>query len=551
MGFGKGLFLAVAATLLSLVAVSGPWLGTSQAMDCSTDAFQALGLIDEQFGKPVMNLSATPVAADPQLPAYCDVRGTIWPEIKFRVALPATTWNGKFYMAGGGGFNGIIPNLNMGLVLNYATAGTDSGHDASKEPLATFAYNPPDNSNPNAGQKKLDFAYRSYRETALLAKRVVKAFYGSDARYSYWVGCSEGGREALLMAQRFPELFNGIVVGAPILNLTKAHMWSLWNPQALSGNGSIAVNQLPLLADKVYAKCDGIDGLVDGLIDDPRKCSFDPAANLPKCDEASPSCFTAGQIEALKKIYDGVRTSKGELLFPGMPPGAEVLAPDSGWDQWIIGNPSRQQLYGESSMRFLSLTPQPGPAWNWREYNFETDPPRMTTSSLFFDMINPDLRPFKARGGKIIHYHGWADTALTPLMTINYYESVLKFMGEKETNEFYTLYMIPGMFHCGGGVGCFDRNGDIVNLVNAVVDWVEKGIAPQAIVGSRIVNNLVVRTRPLCPYPAVERYSGTGDINKGENFVCVAPTGDLVERDGNLFFVHSRFVAKLAVSLST
>ena len=525
MEFGKGFFVALFVILLSLTVVFGPGAGVSGAMDCSTAAFQALPLFDEQFGKPVTGLTATPVAAGPEVPAYCDVRGTMWPEIKFQVVLPSTTWNGKFYMAGGGGFDGRIPNLNTGLALRYATAGCDSGHDGAKEPLATFAYNPPDNSNPNAGQKKLDFAFRSYRETALLAKKIVKAFYGRDARYSYWVGCSEGGREALLMAQRFPELFDGIVVGAPILDLTGAHMWSLWNAQALLGSGSIQVSQLPLLAKAVYAKCDGIDGLVDGLIDDPRACHFDPVTDLPTCDSPSPSCFTTGQIEALKKIYNGVKTSKGGRLFPGEPFGAEVLAPESGWEHWIIGNPSRQQLFGDSSMKFLCLEPQPGPAWTWKEYNFDTDPPRMAAASLLFDMVNPDLRPFKARGGKMIHYHGWGDTALTPLMSVNYYESVMKVMGEKETKEFYKLYMVPGMFHCGGGVGCFDgnRDVDVVKLVNAVAAWVEKGIAPEAIVGSRIVDNRVVRTRPLCPYPEVEKYSGKGDIDKAENFTCVMP----------------------------
>jgi feruloyl esterase len=254
-------------------------------------------------------------------------------------------------------------------------------------------------------------------------------------------------------------------------------------------------------------------------------CAFDPAADLPICDAATPTCFTKDQAAALKKIYDGVRTSKGDLLFPGMPPGAEVPGPASGWDEWIIGNPSRQQLYGESSVRFLSLTPQPGPSWSWKDYNFDTDPPRMAPSSLFLDTINPDLRPFKARGGKIVYYHGWADTALTPLMTINYYESVLTLMGKKETDDFLRLYMIPGMFHCGGGVGCFDRSGDVVKLLHAVSDWVEKGVAPQVLVGSRIVDNKVVRTRPLCPYPTVEKYNGNGDINNAENFVCAPPTG--------------------------
>ncbi len=455
-------------------------------------------------------------------PAYCEVRGILTPEIKFTVKLPAA-WNGRFYMVGGGGFNGGINDGAMmpAVVRGYATAGTDSGHDGQKEKLATFAYNPPDNSNPNALQKKLDFAYRSYYDTAVLAKKIVKTFYESDIRHSYWVGCSEGGREALLMAQRFPELFDGIVVGAPILDLTKAHMWSIWNPRALAGEGAVAVNQLPFLADAIYRKCDGIDGLVDGLIDDPRTCTFDPAKDLPKCDAASPACFTAGQIAALKKVYDGVKTSRGELLFPGMPPGAEVLAPASGWDQWLIGNPSRQQAYGESSMQYLSLNPQPGPGWKWTDFNFDTDPQRMAVSSVLFDMTDPYLGPFKARGGKLIQYHGWADTALTPLMSINYYEDVFKVMGEKETKSFYKLYMLPGIFHCGGGAGCYDRS-DVNIWFDKVVDWVEKGAEPQAIVGSRKdASGKVTRTRPFCSYPMVARYTGKGDINDAASFTCV------------------------------
>ncbi len=467
-------------------------------------------------------VSAEMKPATAGVPEYCEVRGTIMPEIKFAVKLP-TAWNGKFYMVGGGGFNGSISDGAMmpAVAGGYATAGTDSGHDGQKEPLAKFAYNPPDNSNPNALRKKLDFAYRSYYDTAILAKKIIRTYYGSDIRYAYWVGCSEGGREALLMAQRFPELFNGIIVGAPILNLTKAHMWSLWNPRALLGDGSIAVNQLPFLADAIYKKCDSIDGLVDGLIDDPRTCTFDPAKDLPKCDTASPTCFTAGQMEALKKIYDGVRTSRGELLFPGMPPGAEVLAPASGWDQWLIGNPSRQQAYGESSMQYLCLTPQPGPAWKWTDYNFDTYPARMADNSIIFDMTNPNLTPFKTRGGKIIHYHGWADTALTPLMSINYYEDVLKLLGDRETKSFYKLYLLPGIFHCGGGAGCYDRN-DVNIWFDKLVDWVEKGVEPQAVVGSRKdASGKVTRTRPFCAYPLVDRYVGKGDINDAANFTCV------------------------------
>jgi feruloyl esterase len=428
-------------------------------------------------------------------------------------------------MAGGGGFNGSLPNLNQGLTLNFATAGTDSGHAGF--PLdASFAYNPPDNSNPNAAQKKEDFSFRSYHETAHLAKKIIKAFYGHHPRYSYWVGCSEGGREALMMAQRFQDLFDGIIAGAPVLYLTKAHMWSIWNPRALL-DGPVTADQLPFLADAIYWKCDGIDGLVDGLIDDPRNCAFDPRKDLPICSTASATCFTTAQTEALHKIYDGVRNSAGRLLFPGQPPGAEVFAGGvSGWVPWIIGSPSLQELIGTSSMQYFSLTPPPGPTWKITDYNFDTDPARMLQTSKMVDMINPNLWEFKHRGGKMIHYAGWADTALTPLMTVNYYESVLDFMGKENTKEFYKLYMIPGMAHCGGGVGCFDSrtNGDVIKLLDAVVEWVEHGIEPYTFVGSRVDNNgTVLRTRPLCPYPAVERYLGKGDINDAKSFVCVVP----------------------------
>ncbi len=515
MGSVKSLMVIVAM----LLVIS--FLGVKPG-HCAVNCADLPGMISDPGLTGPLSAQAKPAAGG--MAEYCEVRGILAPEIKFAVKLPLG-WNERFYMAGGGGFNGIINDGAMmpALGRGYATAATDSGHDGQKEKLATFAFNPPDNSNPNALQKKLDFAYRSYYDVAVLAKKIIKAYYGKDIRYSDWVGCSEGGREALLMAQRFPRMFDGIIVGAPILDLTKAHMWSIWNPRALVGEGSIAVSQLPFLAEAIYKKCDGVDGLVDGLIDDPRACTFDPDKDLPKCDSANPTCFTSGQIAALKKIYDGVRTSKGELLFPGMPPGAEVLAPASGWDQWLIGNPSRQQAYGESSMQYLSLDPQPGPGWKWTDYNFDTDPPRMAVSSVLFDMTDPNLRPFKARGGKIIHYHGWADTALTPLMSINYYEDVLRVMGEKETKSFYKLYMLPGIFHCGGGAGCYDRS-DVNIWFDKVVDWVEKGVEPQAIFGSRKdASGKVVRTRPFCPYPEVARYNGTGSIDAAENFTCKNP----------------------------
>jgi pimeloyl-ACP methyl ester carboxylesterase len=474
------------------------------------------------FGTEVKIESATLVPATATMPEHCDVRGTIWPEAKFAVKLPSA-WNHRFEMVGNGGTAGVISlgAMDAGLRKGFATASTDTGHDAAKEPLASFAY--PSATNPNGKRKGIDFGYQAVHETVLLAKQIIKAHYGEAPRYSYWVGCSTGGRQGLMEAQRFPEDFDGLVVGAPVLNGTGNNMRLIWNAQAQTGPGDIANEKLPLLADAVYKKCDSVDGLQDGLIDDPRRCAFDPARDLPKCaaDTDGPACFTGAQIEALKKIYGGVRDSKGKLIFPGQPLGAEVLAPAtpagelrSGWQGIIAGSSHASLARAESYMRYLFLDPAPGPTWNFKMYDFDADPPKMAAPAAIVDAANPDLRPLKQRGGKILQYHGWADPLITPLISVNYYEAALEKMGTKETKEFYRLFMVPGMFHCAGGVGC-----GTVDWFTPLIDWVEKGTAPDKLIGARETK----RTRPLCPYPEVARYKGTGSIDAAENFACQAP----------------------------
>ena len=256
---------------------------------------------------------AIPVAAKPNLPEHCDVRGVIWHEAGFAIKLP-TSWNDRFQMVGNGGTAGTI---SMGAVDNavrkgFAASSTDTGHDAKKEVLATFAYVTADN--PNGHRKFLDFAYLAVHETAALSKQVIQAYYGTAPRYSYWVGCSTGGRQGLQEAQRYPEDFDGLVVGAPGLYNTGNSMRRIWIGQSQVGAGAIPAEKLPLLTKAIYDKCDSLDGLKDGLIDDPRHCKFDPASDLPKCaPDDAPGCFTAPQIEALGKIYGGVHDSKGRL----------------------------------------------------------------------------------------------------------------------------------------------------------------------------------------------------------------------------------------------
>jgi feruloyl esterase len=450
------------------------------------------------------------VAATKTVPEHYDVRGKISSNISFAFELP-TDWNGKFYMVGNGVYAGNIEYTAMenGLRQGYATASTDTGHDARLDPLgsigASFAYNNP--------QAVIDYGYRAVHLTAVTAKEIIGTYYGKQPSYSYFVSCSTGGRQGLMEAQRYPLDFNGIVVGDPVLNFTGIVMWGIWNARALSGADSITADKLKILADAVYAKCDGVDGLVDGLINDPSKCTFDPATDLPS------GSFTPAQVEALKKIYGGVRNSKNELLFPGAPIGAEVFAGGmSGWDMWMfgmMGNSSLQQMISEQFLKYMAFETGPDPGYDWTTFNFDTDPPKMAHISSIIDATNPDLSEFKAHGGKIIHYHGWADMALTPFMSVDYYKSVLSFMGVDKTMDFYRLYMVPGMFHCAGGVGC-----DIVDWFTPLVTWVENGIAPEGLVGSHIEGGKVVRTRPLYPYPEVAVYTGSGSIDDAVNFTC-------------------------------
>jgi hypothetical protein len=493
-------------------------LNTVQAL---ADDAKCVALASASFGAEVKITSTTLVAATPQAPEHCDVRGVIAPEAKFAVKLP-TTWNKRFYMVGGGGYAGAISHgpMNTGLQKGYATASTDTGHDAAKEPLATFA-NPGPN-NPHADRKVLDYAYLAVHNTAVLAKQIIQAYYGSVPQYSYWVGCSTGGRQGLMEAQRYPEDFDGYVIGAPVLKISGEQMRGIWNAQAVTAEpGRLAVEKLPLLAAAVYKKCDVVDGVADNLIADPRRCNFDPAVDLPNCagDVDGKDCFTTGQIAGLKKVYGGVRNSKNKLLYPGQPLGAEIAPPNarSAWIGSIGAEPGAGLAFGETFMRFMTRPPL-GPEWSYKSFNFDTDPAKLAAISKLIDATNPDLNKLKKRGGKIIHYHGWADALVNAQVSVDYYESVLKKMGRQQTSEFYKLYLIPGMFHCAGGVGC-----DRADWFTPLVEWVEKGVAPGAISGARVQQGATVMTRPHCAYPEVAKYKGGGDTSKAENFSCVMP----------------------------
>jgi feruloyl esterase len=431
-------------------------------------------------------------------------------------------------MFGNGGYAGEaldtpgrVATALRALKRGFAVAQTDTGHSAAKEPEATFAVD---------RQKLLDWAFRSLHVTAEAGKMLARAYYGATPAKSYFEGCSTGGRQGLILAQRFPNDFDGIVVGAPVLNWTGSMMSAVRSSLTLKAN-PIASSKLPLLAEKIYAKCDAVDGVKDGLIDDPRRCDFKPSRDLPRCqggEKAGPSgqngetagetpdCFTSGQIAALETLASDVMSS-GTRVFPGWPVGSEAAGPNgrSGWDQWIVrdNGPTLDTMFAENFFRYV-LPARPDPQFDLSQFNIDRDRPKLETMHHILDATDTDLTRFRQHGGKILMFFGWADPALNPIMGIEYYEQVTAKMG-RDTPNFFRLFMVPGMFHCGGGPG-----PSVVDWFSPLQTWVEKGEAPTTILGRRVDQGKVMRTRPLCVYPETAKYKGSGSIDEAASFTC-------------------------------
>ena len=471
------------------------------------------------------SISAQMIAADDKVPAHCRVIGVLEPEILFQVNLPAG-WNKRFYMIGNGGHAGQHPDdafnvalRNDALANHFVMAATNTGHDAIKEPGATFVL-----SNP---QKAIDYAWRAVHLTAVTAKEIANHYYGQAVAYSYWNSCSNGGRQGLLEAQRYPNDFDGIVAVAPWVNQTGFTLGAIWNQRALT-EAPVNSAKLTLLANAVMKKCDAIDGLADGLIDDPRACAFNVAKDVPSCPAGKDdnSCLTPAQAAAVQKIYQGPRNSKGKQLFPGYMPGSEALVPGangvaaSGWLGLIApaatgAKPADFNL-GEGTMRYLAFQP-PRPDYDTSEFNYDRDPELLDRWSRLADATDINLREFKKRGGKLIITYGWADSILQPMAGVNYYEQAVA-ANSPDARGFMRLFMVPGMAHCASGVGP-DQN----DAVTAVIDWVEANKPPELLVARKIQNAATTRSRPLCPYPQVARYKGNGSIDDAASFQCVAP----------------------------
>src|ERR1700691_5704378 len=406
----------------------------SQADLVPREACEALGKFNS---KEVAQIAATAMPATTDAPAQCRVTGLLSPEIAFEVSLPAK-WNGRFYMIGNGGHAGEalddpgrVAQRNAALQLGFAFAQTNTGHDTRKEPGATFVL-----SNP---QKAIDYAYRAVHLTATTTKNITKEYYGRPVSRAYWNSCSNGGRQGLIEAQRFPEDFDGIVANAPWSDQTGFTIGAMWNQKALT-EAPVTAAKMALVADRVMAKCDAIDGLKDGLIDDPRKCSFDVARDVPACGEGKDGadCLTTAQAAAIAKVYSGPM-SNGKPFFPGFMPGSEAVMPGlfgggsgSGWLNVIVSQSNTAQPnaipadfnLAEGTMRYLVFNP-PKADYDYRTFDFDRDIHLLDDWSRQADAKNPDLSKFRRRGGKLLMTHGWADTILQPMASVNYYERAL------------------------------------------------------------------------------------------------------------------------------
>jgi feruloyl esterase len=438
-------------------------------------------------------------------PAHCRVAAVLMPSadshIEMELRLPLAGWNGKFEAVGNGGWAGSISTGAMAAALRegYATASTDTGHKSAETPGGSFALGHP--------EKLVDYGYRAVHEMTLRSRALIEAFYGTGARLSYWNGCSNGGRQGLMEAQRYPEDFDGIVAGAPAANWSGRALSSLWVAQAVHKEEAsyIPPGKYPLLHNAVLEACDALDGVKDGTLEDPVRCHFDPA--VLRCRGADgPGCLTGPQVEAARKIYAGATNSRKQEFFPGLEPGSEL-----GWATY--GGP-RPFSIGEDFFRFVVFQDA---AWSFRALDFETGvalAERMEHGTI--NALDPNLRRFFAHGGKLLQYHGWSDPQIPPMHSVQYYRSVVEAMGgAAHTQDSYRLFMVPGMQHCGGGSG-----PNQFNAMAALERWRESGAAPDQLPAWRVTNNLVEMSRPLCPYPLVARYKGTGSTNDAANFAC-------------------------------
>jgi Tannase and feruloyl esterase len=498
--------------------------------------------------------SATPLTAPV---SFCDVQGTIGTmtgsqsnTVRFEVGLPAG-FNGRFLFLGGGGYVGSLPPVTSAqfaasLGSGFATAATDTGHES---PFAGTGLESLDGSfgltgtgDPNLAARE-DYAYRGVHLSTLAGEAITQAYY-DDLTSAYFYGCSTGGRQALVEAQEFPTDYNGIIAGDPAISNPIAGF--NWNEEALlaSSDSWLTPDDLTLIDNAVLEECDGVDGVLDGLIQDPRRCKFKPSSLLCSGSDTS-NCLTAAQVRALKAIYAGAHTSSRQRLYPGYT--VSDPAGSDGWGAWITGFTQPFTVPGNTAAEPWGTQPLPSFLYAPYQWSFQDQFMKyfvfddVNYDSLSFDFsdpsqvgalqdevttygangVNPDLAPFFAAGGKLLMYHGWSDPALTPLVSVNYYTSVARFLGGgfKHLQNSARLFMVPGMHHCGGGPG-----PNVFDPLTPLIGWVEAGQAPADIIAAHTDSTTgTLRTMPLCPYPQTAIFTG-GDVYDAADWICGSHT---------------------------
>lgn len=512
-------------------------------------------LRDEALDQPVTNVFTTWHDPAGSLPGYCEVTGRIFPETDFAVRLPAI-WNGRSIHFGGGGWDGYVGAVDAtSLQLGYASSTSNGGH-VGRPPVpvldGSFGLKDPyydtfiGGTNPYSCQKIVDFGNRALREAPLLAKQIINWYYGMDALYSYYSGGSTGGREGLVSAQKDYDLYDGLYIMFPTGGHIPVCSRGLWN--SIQGAELLPIFSTKAIAlhNAVYGKCDSVDGLIDGVIEDPRKCNFDHLTDLPACpgDVDAEGCFTLAHRTALKEIFTGPHNSTGQLYI-GTPLSAEWLRDPADPASTGFGAALYDVLMPDL-FKYIVFDPPPGPDWDMMSFDWETDPdivkastcqqcydPPGCTNTVIYTLtdeldavtyspnVAPNMggfAPLKDKGGKIVQWHGWSDALVSPLTSSILYDTVLA--DDAETPSFWKLYMAPGVGHGDPAIGWPPT---WTEGFGALVEWVEKGVEPVAIIGTRAENaawGWPVRTRPICPYPEVARYKGAGSIDEAANFTC-------------------------------
>jgi len=472
----------------------------------------------QQVGRRAQVMGA-PLAADAEtLPDHCLVEGYVNPHIKFQLRLPAPeNWNNKFLLTACDGFCGKVPSdaPKAGVSRNYAAMSTDGGHWGEHPFDAVWAK---DNI-----QARIDFAYRANHVLLMAAKEIIKAYYGTEQRYSYLTGCSKGGHAGVMSAQRYPNDYDGIISRDPTINYTNVNILRCGDTTMAvydkEWNVLLDASKTPLIQQAVMDYCDDKDGLKDGLISDPRKCAFDPI--MIQCGEAGvgPDCLTRQEAEALRELYSPVLDEHGKEIYAGQPLGSEMA-----WPGWALPTSTDDKIYAYKAyteyLKYFAFRKAPGVDFDPRDFDYNRDKAQLADMAHVLDADNPDLRAFRDSGNKLMVIHGWADPAVPANATIEWYNTVSNTMGGREKlNDYVRLFLPPGISHCDGGVG-----PDTFEALGLLENWVENGEAPDVLMTTKVFDGVVERSRPVYPYPLEAKYKGRGSVDDAKNFKPFDPT---------------------------